>query len=331
MLGRIATWTDARLPLPAVIRAIALESHGCDREGLDALADRIEAGDPIDQAFAATESRFRGPLRRQLRAACQSGGDLRAALPALATLKAAQQRMRRQLFVTLTYPLCVLAILAVVIVFICWFIVPNFEEIFTEFGLTLPVLTTFFIEVSHHLPGLIGLIAGGVGALFLAGLVPGLSRYAHWLATSLPLFGRLWTAEGHYAFAELLGAYTATRLPAPQALRSVGAGLFDRNLARAALRAADRCEAGQTLGEAVGGSIHFEGELAAMIADGEARGDLPAALREAADVYNDSRRNQVTFLVSVIPPILIISIGLFVVVMVSALFLPLIQLIQSLT
>ena len=56
-----------------------------------------------------------------------------------------------------------------------------------------------------------------------------------------------------------------------------------------------------------------------------------AALAEAGGVYADSRRDQMELVGRVIPPLMLLGVGAFLVVLTVSLFLPLVKIIEGLT
>lgn len=85
------------------------------------------------------------------------------------------QRLRqvRQWF---GYPIILVFVFSAVLLFFCFFVVPEFDRMFLEFGLNLPPTTEFLVTVSRRLQQL-GVVAVGVGGLVLLGLAWGLKRW----------------------------------------------------------------------------------------------------------------------------------------------------------
>ena len=320
--GKLSSWIGSRMPLPLALRSLGEEHGGRAGAALESMAAEVERGRSLREAFDATAGRFPRGLRRQLRAVTDAGGELTAALPALATLVADQRRLRGRLLATLSYPILVGVSLAALMLLLSWTIVPEFIRLFTDLEVELPPATEFSLQISRQAPAVIGIGALVVGVLVLMAATPGLARYVHWLITGLPLIGPLWTYEGHAALARMLAAYCESRTPAPDALRCAGSGLVDRNLARAALRSAERCDNGGRLSEAMAGSIHFERRLIGQVQSGEANDDLAGAMASAAQTYAEDARRQLEFISRMLPPFMLIVVGGFLVVFVTSLFLP---------
>lgn len=327
--ARMALWMDQRLPLPQMLRALAEDHGGRAAPGLRAMADRAEAGDDLAEAFRATSGQLPRELRRQLAVAAESG-NLRTAIPAAAGARVTGRGLATEGLAILGYPAAVAVAVALILLLFSLFLIPQFESIFSDFGLDLPALTEVVIAGSRVLPVALAVTACLLVAAAVLWRVPVVDRWLHWLATAVPLFGRLWSCFGHQSFSQLLAAYTAAGMQGADALRAAAAGLSDQNLAHAARTVAARCEAGAGMGEAMAHSRHFERSLSSLVQWGEQHGDLPAALAEAAAGYQSQMQNLLTLVRRVTPPALFTVVAGTVLVMVVSLFLPLVSLIQNL-
>lgn len=329
-LGRMSVWQDSGAPLPLMLRALGEEYGGRAAPALQQMASRVEAGDDLSQAFQSAGAMLPRRLRAQLETAAASG-NLRTALPALASQRAETLSLSREATAILCYPLLVVLAALGLMLFLSLFVVPQFAMVFSDFGLNLPFATTAFLTLAEGIPLFVAGLLLALGMLALGLAFAPTRRLLHWLATSLPLFGQLWTCHGHYCLANLLSAYTASGMNGPAALRTAADGLVDQHLSEVARRAAARCDQGQSLADSLAQTKHIERSLTALVRWGEAEGDLPAALAEAAKIYRVQTRQRVALVRRVMPPVLLIGVVLFVGYMCIALFLPLVSLIQNLS
>ncbi|TWT74512.1 Type II secretion system protein F [Posidoniimonas polymericola] len=328
--SRLAIWLDQRLPLPQMLRALAEEQGGRAAAGLGLMADRVEAGDDLKQAFAAAQDKLPRRLRRQLAVAAESD-DLRTALPAATAANASSAGLTLETLAILAYPAIFLAAVLLVFSLFSYVVFPEFCAIFNDFGLDLPVMTVVLLNAGAALPGIVLTLFVLIVAALILSRIPGVGRWVHWLATAAPLVGRLWVSFGHQSFSQLLSAYTAAGMQAPQALRAAAAGLADRNLAHATRLVARRCEAGESIAQAMAASRHFERSLTALVHWGEKNGQLPAALTEASQTYWIQTRHLVQLVQRVVPPLTFALVIGAVFFSVLALFLPLVSLVQNLS
>lgn len=329
-LAWLALWSDARLPAPAMLRTLADEHGGRAAIGLRKMAERVEAGDSLSDAFGASKAAFPAGLRRELTAADQCG-CLRTALPALAARRDATGRMSQQVLAILAYPALVLVALLGLAALFSLLLIPQFEQIFNDFELQLPAITHAVVAMSSLAPWLIGGVLVAIAFSVVLFFLPVTAPWAHAVTAALPLFGRMWICQGHFGFSHLMASYTATGMQVGDALRATAAGVPDRNLALTAERVAGQCEAGQSLGNAMNASRAFERPLSALVAWGEQHGELPAAFVEASQGYQRQAELSLQLLRRVVPPLLLVAVILLVATVVIAIFLPLVGLIQNLS
>lgn len=330
VLSYIADWTDSRLPLPELLRAIAEEYSGGSRRAFCNLAERLDQGESLEQAFASTQQQFPRKLRRPLELAA-GGGDLQTALPALAIQEATRKDVRRQIVSSLLYPITVLLFCVFLALLASLLVIPQFAAIFEEFELDLPAMTELVVNSSAWVPFSVAVLAVSAVACCVLWVTPSVRWLMHWLATATPLFGTLWIWISHHALCEQLSAYLSAQTPLPTALRGTAAGLGNRRLALAVEKIADSCEQGVPLSEAMGRSIHLERMLTTMVRWGENCDTLPTTFSEASVIYRKQIENYLAFIRRISAPCMIVTVGAAVGTVVAALFLPLVRLIEGLT
>ncbi len=329
LLRGLGQGVDRRTALPEVFRALA--DHISDsRLQLVAqqITERLEAGADLPAALASVQQTIPVHLRQALTIGATSG-NLAAVLKGLAESELNRREMRRGLWAVLAYPLLVVVLLGLLLAYVFIVLCPMFQEIFDDFDLDLPQITVMFMAVYKSLPWIVGgMILLGLALVSFAGIP---SRFVHWIRTTLPLFGRAWQWSGHHEFASLLATLTAEHVPLVDALDCTIQSLRDRNLARAAGIARDKCAQGKTLSQSLCESIHFDRTLTSLVAWGETHDTLPAALSEAAATYVQQMSLYTQFLERIVPPILLIAVAVVLLFSTMAFFVPLIDLINGLT
>lgn len=327
----LAAGTGAQLPLDEIFLALAddVESPKMRRVATT-LAEQLRRGVDVPTAMLAVEHALPPYLQRALVASAQHG-QTAAVIAGLAAHETARRRIRRQVQGVLLYPAIVLTLLLVVISGLTLFPVRDFREIYEDFGLRLPLMTQFVLDVSDAMPWvLLGVVALACGYLVTMSW-PGVLRWLHWLRTAVPLFGRIWIWSGQHEFASVLGALTAQRVPLHDALECTVDSLQDRNLARAARIVARKCRDGAPLVQGMSESIHFDPSLTALVGWGETHDSLPESLRQATQTFEGELDAYAAFLRRVVPPILYVSVLVVVGLFVLAIFVPLIDLIDNLS
>jgi type IV pilus assembly protein PilC len=327
----VGSAADSRVPLDLTLSILADDT---DDPRLAAVARqialRLQQGATVDQAVNEPDRELPEEFCGLVRAGIASG-DLAGAFEQFTQQRLISQRIGRRLRVAIAYPIVILAIMVPISLFLCFFVVPMFAEMYEEFDLDLPPMTEVILQTAEQLPGVIA------GLLLVVVAVPAVLRLlgGRWLfhrfRAAIPLLGRLWTWSSQREFAALLASFLDQRLPLLRAVECTGHLMSDRNVARSCQRVCERLEAGEPFGASLGQSINFDRTLTAMAEWGEAYGLLPDALRIAASVFEDRIEQQLAFVRRLMPPAALIAVGALAIFFVIGLFIPLVDLIQGLS
>ncbi|WP_442483704.1 type II secretion system F family protein [Aeoliella sp. SH292] len=323
-----AVASSERLPLPVVLDALATDV-GDPR--LDRAVERIKAslakGLSLDEALAGVEKTAPGYLIAMLRAATTSD-ELATVCDSFARLRDSSDRAWRTLRGLVFYPLAMLLALTGVALLLGYVMMPQFEDIFTEFELELPMMTEGALALGHVLPWV--LIAITLAWVLLT-VAPGLIGIGYPLRNALPLVGKLFSSISHEQWSATLANFVAMRMPLAGALRYTGDLVDDRQLARETHRIAKLVEQGTSPAEAMAGSRAFDRSLTALVKWGVDRSRLESTLGMAAELYADRRQQRLVLLRRIVPPLVLVAVASTTVVLAASLFLPLVKLVEGLS
>ena len=241
----------------------------------------------------------------------------------------------RRVLLTLSYPVClILCTIGINFGYLAW-VVPLFKKIFLDFGTELPGLTMLIISLSDALSEFgIAIVVILVAAAVLAWLItvvllrPSTRRR---LLEKIPVFGPLFSMSSLSQFCQLLAILVENQVRMPDALRMAGTASGNANLREGSNRLADMVEEGSSLTKGAESLPHFPTQMT-NIFRWEKRGDaFPDVLRAAADVYSARATIQTGMVAVVVEPFVVIGAASFIVVLVIAMFLPLIKLLNDLS
>jgi type II secretory pathway component PulF len=330
LLNHAADGTAAGVPLDEVFLAVAEDADNRRlREVSRRLAEELRRGGDFRTALNRLDGWMPAYLRQAL-AASGDSGQAAAVLQGLAQHESARKRLRLQLWSALLYPVLVLGLLAIVSAGLVVVVLPQFVDLYREFDLQLPESTLVLLGIAQWMLWVVAAMAAVPAAYFILWLLPGGRRLAHWLRTGIPIFGRVFIWNGQHEFASVLGSLVTRRISLDDALRCTVISLHDRNLARATRIAACKCEDGMLLSRSLAESLHFDPALPALVAWGEAHDSLPDALRQAALMFEEEIDIYATFLRRILPPILFVMVIMTIFAFMTALIMPLMQLINYL-
>jgi len=252
----------------------------------------------------------------------ESRGDVSGALQQIADQLLRQQRFSDALKTALSYPLLVLIVTGVSLVLMLVFVLPEFHELFIDTGTDLP-------WISQTVLGLGGFIRtwGLPLALVLASALfiwrmslrqpESLDRW-HRFQLRLPLISELIRRVDVVRFSDSLAAALSGGTTLVEGLRLSQASMVNRHLRHSLNAVIDMVKDGGRLGEGLHLNCGFPPLATRMIQVGEESGNLQTSLRRVADVYDREFDTTLKRLLNVIEPVLIVTIGAIVAVIVLA-------------
>ncbi len=328
---RVSRLSAAQLPLGDGLRAAAAEtsSHRL-AVMLRELADESDRGRSIDQALEDRRTLLPGHVQGLLRAA-QRTGQLGHALFHVVELHHNLRALRNEVFAAFAYPALVLTLAAIIVVTTLLTIVGDFELMFTEFELKLPLATLLLFWWRRE--GLWLLLFGLV--LLATGIVLvrwSISRPA-WrrLIWAMPVLGEFWQWTAVAEFSRLLSMLLTYRVPLPESLRLVAEAARDKYLAQLCGKMAASIEAGRPFSTVLTEVGRFPDSLTPLIRWGECGDRLPEAFATVAAVFEERVRIRTVLLRSILPPAVYVVVGGFIAIVAIALFSPLLDLISKLS
>jgi type II secretory pathway component PulF len=330
LAARVAELTKAGLPLGDGLRALADELSGRRLPRvLRNLAQRLDAGDDLVVALESQGRSLPAHLRGLVVAGVRSG-RLSEVLEEFVDLQRSQLELRHRVWLTLAYPF-VLLLFMTLLAIVSVYITDSFAKIFKDFGTQLPAMT---IVAIHSAQPMAWFSVGLVGLFMAIPLLLWLAPRASWIWPLLyrtPMLGPLLRWNHLAQFARLMGLLLDQKVAMPDALRLSAAGVRDGSLARGCRDAADDVERGRVLGESLAARRQFPASLIPLVEWGQQTPVLADAFRAAAEMFEGRVRSQSNLLDAMLLPVMFLGIITFAGAFITAMFLPLIALIQRLS
>lgn len=329
---QLSTIVSAGLPLLQGLDILAEQTDDPNfRAVIDAVATEVESGETFSDALRKFPKAFPDLYVSMVRSG-EAGGDLDGVLLQLADYLEASEDLKRRIKSAMTYPVVAFSMIILIAAGLIIWVVPQFAEIFGQFGRKLPAPTQMLIDLSAFLrtwyavPTIVAVIVGIVFALRLYGATP-VGRYnLDALKLRLPVFGNLMRKVAISRFTRTLSTLTKSGVAILQALEIVERTAGNEVYARAIRQSADSVRNGETLADPLARAEVFPAMVTRMIAVGEKTGALETMLMKISDFYDSEVRATVDGLTSLIEPILIAMMGIVVGSIVVALFMPILQL-----
>src|SRR2546423_811229 len=138
---QFSTLQDAGLPVLRSLKILEKQMKpGVLKNSLIDVVDDVESGSTLSEAFGKHPKCFDRLYVNMVKAG-EAGGALETILQRLADFKEKSQSLKRRITGAMVYPIAVISVAVGILSFIMLYIIPTFEKIFKEFGMTLPWLT----------------------------------------------------------------------------------------------------------------------------------------------------------------------------------------------
>ncbi len=327
---QFSTMVNAGLPILQGLTIVAEQAENPDfRAVMTKVRDDISNGVPLSDAMAKYPKVF-STLYVNMVKAGEQGGILDVIFERLSEYLEKAEGVSRKVKSAMMYPVVVMSVACLVVIFLMVKVVPTFRDVFASFGAKLPAPTQFLIDVSDFLASKKSLLI--VVFLFAAWVILTMYRKTkagayNWdkMILSLPVFGILAQKAAVAKFARTLGTLIKSGVPIMDALETVAKTSGNLVLERAVFNARDSVREGKTLTQPLKESKVFPPMVTQMINVGEETGALDAMLSKIADFYEDEVDAAVEGLTSIIEPILIVFLGVTIGFIVVAMFMPMFE------
>jgi general secretion pathway protein F len=251
----------------------------------------------------------------------------------LADLQERQVRLQKRVMSAMMYP-CVLALFGVAVVIILMVaIMPRLTDIFEQQGADLPRITTIVIGVSDFLIWYWWALVLAIACLVILmrawiARPEGRKRWDR-LKLRVPLYGNLQTKLICAHFARTLGTMLESGLTMMVGLDVVKSVVQNKVVEEAIDEVKASVRRGQDLAQPLKDANLFPPMLVHMTDLGQRSGQLETMLLKVSDTYEEDVELTVDALVSIIEPVIIVIMAVFVGILVVSILLPILQMTQN--
>ena len=234
-------------------------------------------------------------------------------------------RLRQQVKSAMTYP-CVLLVMSIaVVILIVTFILPQFEELFSEME-SLPIVTELLMGTSDFLVNrwyvlLLILFLLGV-ILHIVGKIYQVRKTVDYIKVHMPVAGRLNKIIYTARFARTLSSLYSSGMPIVSALQTAGGTVGNLYIQEQFEEIVSEVRSGTPLSQALRQVDGFVRKLSSTILVGEESGRLDTMLDSIAMTMEEEAEAATKRLVTMLEPILICVMALVVGFIIVAVMLP---------
>jgi type IV pilus assembly protein PilC len=336
---QLSTLQDAGLPILRSLRILQEQqkSPGFKRV-IGYVADDIEGGATLSEAM----SRFPRTFNRlfvNMVAAGETGGVLDLILARVADFLEKNEKLKARVRSAMVYPVLVISAAFVILLLLMKFVIPQFITVLDEMleGQEPHIITRAVLGTSEWIAYRFGwaiLVAAPIVTIFALKLVRqfrGGRLVLDTIKLKLPVIGQLSGKIAVSRWTRTLGTLISAGVPILDGLNVTRETAGNEVYANMLANVHNSIRQGDTFANPLRQSKTVDLIVCNMVSVGEETGDLDKMLLKVADNYDEQVDVLVASLMSMLEPIMILVLGVIVMTIVLAVFMPMMQVITGLS
>ena len=170
-LTQLSTYIRAGIPLVDAVKILAKQANKpASKKAFQRLVYELLKGESLSNAMLKQEKVFPKLLINMVKTA-EMTGDLPSILDDMSDYYTSMERTRKQMVSAMTYPVVVLTVAFVVLIFMLTYLVPQFASMFEDNDAELPAITQTVLNVSDFIQHNYILLIIGIAGLIIAFIV----------------------------------------------------------------------------------------------------------------------------------------------------------------
>lgn len=261
----------------------------------------------------------------------ETTGRLHASIDHLAVFLEEDQVVKEKVQTALVYPLVVLTLAFIAMIILVTVMFPAFSKVLGSMDVELPLITRMMMKVGNLMNGP-GLLIPPLAAIGIAWLVRRARSEADtrkkWNQRMFgwPVAGRIYTSLVNLRFARTLSLMLEGGIPVTHSMALAGKATGSPWVGGLCAAQAETIRHGGSLADAVSAVPPLSETLPGWIRAGEASGEVPGLLQNAARRYQQAWERSIARMLSLMEPMIILVVGLFVLMIALAVLMPLLTL-----
>ena len=313
---QLANLLNAGMPLVSALNSMgSLDTKGIPGEVSKQLKADVTEGRSLSDAMKKQPVVFTELYVNMVRAG-ESAGSLVDVLRRMAEHYVRFAELKSKFTSAMIYPAFILILGVGIMIFFMTFMLPKFMEIFKEFNAQLPLATQMLVGFGEFAGKWWWLV---LGLLIAAAII--LKRYSGTEAgrrkidgfkLRAPVLGKIMRINLYAQFSRTLATLLKNGVPVLTALKIAEDVLPNRLLREAIAKTREEVTDGKTLSQPLARSKLFPQLMIDLVRIGEETGDVPAALGNVADTYENELKTAIGVMMSLIQPVIIVVMAMFV-------------------
>ena len=332
---QIATMLMTGVPIVQALKLVSENHKKAEMKSiLMSITRAVESGVPMSKAMRSTSHHF-GSLYTDLIASGEQSGNLSQTFERLANYREKSEQLKAKVIKALLYPSMVIFVSLSVSYLMLTKVIPEFELMFAGFGTKLPAFTQMILNLSAWAQswGVIIISFFGVSAIFTKLAMPHSETLRLFIARinlKCPIVGPILSKAAIAKFSRTLATSFSAGVPILNALKATSKTTGNLYYQRAIESVYFDTAAGIPVYIALRNCNAFPELVLQMVMIGEESGRLDDMLNKIAAIYEFEVDNTVDNLSKTLEPLIILLLGGIVGSLVTAMYLPIFNLMSIL-
>ena len=241
-----------------------------------------------------------------------------------------KNEQRRALTNALTYPIIILCTAVLVVIFMLRMVVPMFEDIFNQNGVELPGITKMVINASAFIKGYGWLVLIGLGTIIALRKTfsqqPWFKQRKDTFLLKIPYIGSFISSVYMAQFTQAVALLTASKVPMLNSIQMVRKMIDFYPLNEALDKVEKGVLAGTSLNASMKKSKVFDNKMISLVKVAEETNQTEYIFERLNQQYAIEVQQKSKLLSTLMEPMIIVVIGLFVGVILVSMYLPMFKL-----
>ena len=325
---QMANLLSSGMPLTVALNSMThLESKGISADVSKELKQDVMEGRSLSDSMAKQPRIFSDLYVNMVRAG-ESSGALVEVLRRMADHFERFAQVQSKFASALVYPAFVCVVGFCIMFFFMSYMLPKFMTIFEGLNVPLPVMTQVLVKISHLFAGYWWLMLGIMVAAVIVfkrfqATKQGRRKIDHWRMNA-PIFGKVVKLNIFGQFARTLSTLLENGVPVLTALKITEQIISNSIVKEAIAKTREEVTDGKTIAQPLARSKIFPQLMVDLVKIGEDTGDVPGALKNVADTYENELSIALRVMTNMIEPTLIIvmalGVGFLLLSVLSAMF-----------
>ena len=298
------------------------------RAQLEDVTVRVKTGQSLSEAFEAQGTM--PVVYTTTLLAGERSGNLEEVLQRFLDFQRVSLTFRKKLKASLIYPAFLIVMVIGLFIFLITFVVPRFADLYSQLGTKLPTLTVWLLQLGqdmqHYGIFVAPVIAGLIWLLMRWMKTEAGNSFVDRVRIATPVLGGVWLKYQVGLFSRTLATLLTGGLPLVPSLETAAKSIESKQIAKAVYNSVETVREGRGLSVSLDETKVFPELAIEMIEVGESTGALPQMLNSVAEFFEEDVQASLAAIMSLIEPLILIGMGLVVVVVLIALYLPIFSL-----